>query len=205
MPDPRASRSRESGNDGRAFVREEIRPVTPDRWRDLERLFGPQGAYSNCWCMYWRARRRDFRALTPGKRKAALRAWVRSGAEPGLLAYRGGEPVAWCAVAPRDEYAALAASPKLKPVGDTSGMWSITCYYVPKEHRRTGLMTALLEAAARQARRKGGRVLEGYPVIADSLTGCMGYTGLVPAYKKAGFLVVARPNRTMRMMQKALR
>ena len=184
---------------------EEIRPVTPKRWRDLERLFGPKGAYSNCWCMYWRWRRRDFREATPAARKAALRAWVCSGTEPGLLAYRRGEPVAWCALAPRDEYAALGASPKLKPIGDTAGVWSITCYYVPKEHRRTGLMTALLAAAARHARRKGARVLEGYPVLADSLTGCVGYTGLVPAYRKAGFRVVARPSRSMRVMQKALR
>ena len=81
--------------------------------------------------MFWRLRRRDFSALSPAKRKAALRAWVRSGAAPGLLAYRGGQPVAWCALAPRDAYAALAASPKLKPVGDTAGVWSVTCYYVP--------------------------------------------------------------------------
>ena len=155
--------------------------------------------------MYWRLRRRDFRAMAPEERKRALRGWVRSGAQPGLLAYRRGEPVAWCALAPRDEYAALAASPTLKPLGDTARVWSITCYYVPKPHRRTGLMTALLAAAARHARRKGARVLEGYPVNADKLTGCVGYTGLVPAYKKAGFRVVARPSRTMRVMQKALR
>jgi len=182
-----------------------IYPATRERWRDLERLFGPKGAYWNCWCMYWRVRRRDFRAMAPQERRAALRAWVRSGAEPGLLAYRRGQPVAWCAVAPRDEYAALAASPKLKPIGDTAGVWSITCYYVPKEHRRTGLMSALLAAAARHARRKGARLLEGYPVSAEKLTGCMGYTGLVPAYRKAGFRTVARPSRTMRVMQKALR
>ena len=155
--------------------------------------------------MFWRLRRRDFRTMAPDARKRALRAWVRSGAQPGLIAYRRGQPVAWCAVAPRDEYAALAASPTLKPVGDSAGVWSITCYYVPKEHRRTGLMSALLAAAARHARRKGARVLEGYPVNAEKLTGYMGYTGLVPAYKRAGFRAVARPGRGMRRMQKALR
>jgi len=183
----------------------QIHPVTPARWRDLEKLFGPRGAYFNCWCMFWRLRRRDFRALTPEKRKGALRKWVRSGAEPGLIAYRQGKPVAWCALAPRSEYAALAASPTLKPVGEIPGVWSITCYFVAKEHRRTGLMSALLDAAARQARRKGARLLEGYPVVAESLQGCAGYTGLVPAYKKAGFRIVARPSRSTRVMHKALR
>jgi GNAT superfamily N-acetyltransferase len=155
--------------------------------------------------MWWRLRRRDFRALTGIQRKAALRAWVHCGAEPGLLAYRRGKPVAWCALAPRSEYAALAASPRLKPVGDATGVWSVTCYFVAKEHRRTGLMSALLDAAARHARRKGARLLEGYPVVAESLQGCAGYTGLVPAYKKAGFRIVARPSRSTRVMQKALR
>lgn len=183
---------------------ERIYPATRERWRDVERLFGPRGAYYNCWCMFWRLRRKDFHSLSAQGRKAALRAWVRSGAEPGLLAYRKGVPVAWCAIAPRGDYAALAASRKLKPLGDVGRTWSITCYFVAKEHRRTSLMNALLEAAARHARRKGARVLEGYPVIAESLAGCAGYTGLVPAYKRAGFRIVARPSPSMRVMQKAL-
>jgi GNAT superfamily N-acetyltransferase len=182
-----------------------IKPVTAARWPDLDKLFGPNGAYSNCWCMWWRLRRRDFRLLQPAERKAALRGWVRSGAEPGLLAYRKGVPVAWCAVAPRTEYAALAASRNLKSVADTAGVWSVTCYFVAKEQRRSGLMTALLEAAAKHARRHGARVLEGYPVAVDKLRGCEGYTGVVPVYEAAGFRVVAQPSRAMRVMRRTLR
>lgn len=29
-----------------------IEPVTADRWDDLEPLFGPNGAYSDCWCAW---------------------------------------------------------------------------------------------------------------------------------------------------------
>lgn len=39
-------------------------PVTPDRWDDLVSLFGPNGAYSNCWCAYFRVRAKDFTAST---------------------------------------------------------------------------------------------------------------------------------------------
>ncbi|HXM83013.1 MAG TPA: GNAT family N-acetyltransferase [Burkholderiales bacterium] len=182
-----------------------IHPVTPERWRDLEKLFGPNGAYSNCWCMWWRLRHRNFRVLRPAERKARLRSWVRSGAEPGLLAYREGAPVAWCAVAPRSEYAGLAASRNLKAVDNADGVWSVTCYFVAREQRRTGLMGALLDAAARHAKRHGARILEGYPVVAERLTGCAGYTGVVPAYERAGFRVVAQPTRSLRVMRKALR
>src|SRR5678815_1521609 len=95
-------------------MREEIVPVTAARWRDLERLFGPRGAYSNCWCMYWRLRRKDFSSLTPQDRRQAFRGWIRSGAEPGLIPSRGGKPAGACAAAPRKESAALSASPALK-------------------------------------------------------------------------------------------
>lgn len=29
-------------------------PATPDRWPDLEALFGPEGEDAGCWCMFWR-------------------------------------------------------------------------------------------------------------------------------------------------------
>jgi hypothetical protein len=35
----------------------EVHPLTPERWADFERLFGPRGAYGGCWCMYWRITR----------------------------------------------------------------------------------------------------------------------------------------------------
>jgi hypothetical protein len=66
-------------------------------------------------------------------------------------------------------------------------------------------MGALLAAAARHARRKGARILEGYPIEANSISGCAGYTGIVPVYEKAGFRHVAAPSRSMRVMRKTLR
>jgi GNAT superfamily N-acetyltransferase len=181
---------------------EEIVPATRERWRDLERLFGPRGAYSGCWCMFWRVRRRDFQKMSEVERRAALRGWIRSGAEPGLIAYRGGKPVAWCAMAPRDAYASISASPALRSL-ESQGVWSITCYFVAKEHRRTGLMSALLEAAVRHAKRKGARIVEGFPVEAHALSGCQGYTGLVPVYRKAGFRRVAAMG-SKRVMRRAV-
>src|SRR4029450_12645591 len=66
---------------------------------------------------------------------------------PGLLAYRDGEPVGWCAVAPRGAYRRILNSRVLRPVDEDPGVWSIVCFYVIRAERRGGLAAALLEAA----------------------------------------------------------
>ena len=35
-------------------------PLTPERWPDLERLFGVRGACGGCWCMWWRLPRATY-------------------------------------------------------------------------------------------------------------------------------------------------
>lgn len=183
----------------------EVLPVTPERWLDLERLFGPNGAYSNCWCTYWMLTRKEFDAGPPSRKKGILHGLVEEGREPGLLAYRDGEPVAWVAVQPREAYAALERSPLLKRVDDEP-VWSVTCFFVRKEHRRTGLMAPMLDAAARHAKARGARILEGYPMLPakEGLKGASGYVGLVPAFERAGFREVARPSAGRRVMRRAL-
>ena len=70
-------------------------PVTPDRWPDLERLFGPRGACAGCWCMFWRLRRSAFDRSSADERRAGLKGLVDSGQIPGIMAYLGDEPIAW--------------------------------------------------------------------------------------------------------------
>jgi hypothetical protein len=35
----------------------EVRAVDAATWDDVASLFGPSGAYSGCWCMWWRIKR----------------------------------------------------------------------------------------------------------------------------------------------------
>jgi len=171
-----------------------FRPLTPDRWDDIERLFGPdRGADSGCWCMFWRLRRSEFHAFGKAKRKAAFRKLVTSGAPLGILAYDGARPVGWCAVAPREATPALERSPVCKPVDDKP-VWSITCFFVEPKARRDGVMAALIEAAVRHARRQGATIVEAYPrdpggTRIDSATG---YVGVVEPFLGQGFQEVAR-------------
>lgn len=177
-------------------------PLTPERWHDLERLFGARGACSGCWCMWWRLRRSEFQQRKGAVNKRAFRRIVESGATPGILAYMGSEPVGWCAIEPRERYSALARSRTLKPVDDRPA-WSVTCFYIARPARRQGLSVKLLKAAIAHARRHRAGVVEGYPVEPrqGALPDAFAWTGLVAAFRQAGFHEVARRSATRPIMR----
>ncbi len=185
-----------------------VRPLTPENWSDFAALFGPRGAYGGCWCMFFRLPRKEYTtgcADEGAGNKRAMRALVRRGAIPGLLAYDGDVPVGWCALAPREDYAGLARSRVAKPIDDRP-VWSVTCFFVARAHRRRGVTVALLNAAARHVAALGGRILEGYPT--EGTTGAWAdvtaFHGTIAAFAKAGFKEVARPSKTRAVMRRTV-
>ncbi|OGS00562.1 MAG: hypothetical protein A3G41_06495 [Elusimicrobia bacterium RIFCSPLOWO2_12_FULL_59_9] len=168
-------------------------PLTPERWQDFEALFGERGACGGCWCMWWRVPRAQWTAQKGEGNKKAFRKIVNSGTCPGLLAYCGGRPVAWCAVEPREAYPVLDRSPALKRVDDRP-VWSVTCFFVAKPWRRKGLTVQLLRAAKRFVRERGGKTLEGYPMEPrkGKMPDAFAWTGLASAFGQAGFKEAAR-------------
>lgn len=171
----------------------EYRPLTPERWRDLETLFGKNGAYGGCWCMWWRIPRSQFGHQAGEKNKEALKAIVDASEVPGLLAYDGEQPIGWCSLAPHEAFSSLERSRTLKRV-DAQPVWSIVCFFVAKPYRRLGLMVKLLEAAIIYAREHGASIVEGYPIQTDgkNVAPVSSFTGIVSAFIEAGFVEVAR-------------
>jgi GNAT superfamily N-acetyltransferase len=180
----------------------ECHPVTLERWPDLEALFGPRGACGGCWCMWWLLTRAQFVRQKGEENRRALRHIVEAGGVPGLLAYTAGQPIGWCAVAPRESYAVLERSRTLKRIDDAP-VWSVVCFFVSRAFRGKGLTTALLRAAVEYAARHGARIIEGYPVEPKKarMPDVFAYTGLASAYRQAGFVEVARRSETRPIMR----
>ena len=175
-----------------------VLPATPERWSDVEAIFGAKGCSvaRGCWCMHYRKRGSApalsnvaYRSRTY---RAGLKALVDDGRSPGLVAYRGDVPVGWVSLAPREEFARLERSPVMKRVDDKS-VWSIICFVVPPEHRGQGVARALLQGAIAYAREHGATIVEAYPVDkqgaskADAM-----WFGAKSMYDHAGFKEVAR-------------
>lgn len=156
--------------------------------------------------MAWRLRNKDWVAGKGSKNKRALRRIVTSGAKPGVIAYLGREPIAWCAVAPRETYVSLSRSRVLAPVDDRP-VWSISCLFVLKPYRRRGVSVPLIRAAVELAAGQGAHTVEGYPVVPTMkrTPDPFVWTGLPSAFRKAGFVEVARRSKTRPIMRFEIR
>ena len=180
----------------------EFHPVTPERWEDLERLFGPRGAIGGCWCMWWRVKRKEFEQNQGDGNHDAMCSIVESGVVPGILAYAEGEPVAWCSVGPREDFPVLDRSYVLKKVDDEP-VWSIVCFFIGKNYRNQGLSSRMLLAAIEYAAQNGARLIEGYPIAPkkDQAPDIYAFTGLVSTFEKSGFKEVARRSEARPIMR----
>jgi ribosomal protein S18 acetylase RimI-like enzyme len=174
-----------------------IRPLTLERWRDLEAVFNARGCSvaRGCWCMFYR--QSGAQTHSPDKtiaqtNRARLKRLVAAGGVPGLIAYRDRAPVGWVSMGPREDYARLARSPVMRPVDDKP-VWSIICFVVPSEFRREGIAHALLKGAIAYARKHGARLIEAYPVdTRDRMPDDAMWFGAKSMYDEAGFTEVAR-------------
>jgi GNAT superfamily N-acetyltransferase len=176
-------------------------PLTPERWRDFENLFGERGACGGCWCMWSRLSRSQYETQKGARNERAMKKLVDGGRAPGIIAYQNGQPIGWCSVAPRQEFLRLERSRILKPV-DEQPVWSVVCFFVAKEYRGGGLSAKLLKAAIDFVRVRGGRIVEGYPVEPkEKQADAFVWTGLASAFVKAGFKEVERRSETRPIMR----
>ena len=190
----------------------EIHRVTSERWREVADFFGPSGAFSNCWCTWWRQTSADFtRGIEEhGKgNRGLLHSLVDAGSEPGLLAYRGGRPVGWVSVAPRTQFGRVLRSRRIGPPADEASderVWAVVCFWIPRGERGKGVATALLTGAVEHARARGARELEAYPV--DAAGGHQPpanlFTGTVAMFLRAGFHEVDRPRGVQLVVRRSL-
>lgn len=126
--------------------------------------------------------------------REAFRRIVASGSEPGLMAYRGHQPVGWVAIAPREVYGRVLRSPVHKPVDDAAGVFSVSCFFVARGERGRGIADALLAEAPVFARRKGATLLEAYPNDTDGerRSADQVWRGTLAQFERAGYRVIGR-------------
>lgn len=177
-----------------------IVPVSPSSFSDAQHAMSGGGDGRECQCQWWTMTNADFQRADVDRRAAAFRDEVDAAPSPGLVAYVDGDAAGWVRVGPRTRQVRLsktrAYAGATEEPWDDADVWAVTCFAVRKEHRRSGLNAALLDAAVAFARESGARIVEAYPVDPDAgrkVTSNELYHGALSTFLTAGFREVARP------------
>jgi GNAT superfamily N-acetyltransferase len=184
-----------------------IVPANEASWVDLQAIFGTRGEAAICQCQRYKLQPREaFKHYPPVVRAERLRRQTNCGKRKattttGLVAYRNGEPVGWCAIEPRPAYIGLLRVYRVPWEGRDEdktdpGIWAVTCFFTRAGYRRQGISRALASAAIDFARDRGARALEGYPMITkrghDIPWGEL-HVGSGSIFTAAGFTEISRP------------
>ena len=178
-----------------------IRPAGAAEWSAVEAVMDTPGDPRTCWCQYFLRRGHAWASASPGELREALREQVTgSDVPPGLVAYDGRTPVGWVQTGPKASFPRIPASrvsaaPPDAP--DPDRLWAVTCFVVPRPHRRNGVARALLGAAVGFAGEHGAAAVEGYPVDtgAGPPSGAAElFHGTLAMFTNAGFAEVRRPS-----------
>ena len=173
-------------------------------WRDFEKLFKLPGGLLGpgvgaCQCMHNHrprplpeSKRLHSKVQRAARNRREKRALVKKGCAHGILVYLDGEPIGWCQYGPKDELPRIENRPgyhMLVPGQEGKGLWRIACFVVDKRYRRSGVASTALKAALDAIRRKGGGLVEAYPIARWGANNA--YFGTVSMFQKVGFETVA--------------
>ena len=172
-------------------------------WPDFVRLFTQGNGWDFCFCMHFhrpcglpRGKWLRTRAERGVRNRRAKKALVDQGCAHGILVYAKGEPVGWCQYGPSEELPRIDNSRiyrALEPADGEQKLWRITCFAVLKSHRKQGVARAALKAALDAIKKRGGGVVEAYPITRwlSRAFGNESTHGTASMFKKAGFKTAA--------------
>jgi GNAT superfamily N-acetyltransferase len=189
-----------------AYITQELSKKT---WPDFVKLFSQGGGWDHCQCMHFHRHRalpkekwlptRAERAVRNRREKKAL---LNAGHSHGILVYANGEPVGWCQYGPSEELPRIDNKRNYRAHAlerATQKLWRITCFVVLKNYRKRGVASAALNAALESIGKKGGGLVEAYPIASwqSRAFGNESTHGTASMFKKHGFKVVAPFSHTL--------
>ena len=178
-------------------------PLTRKNWGQFVQLFGMKGACGNCWCMYYRLNKTDFKeGKVEDGNKNAMKELVWENKPVGILGLYDGLAIAWCAFAPREDFMKLEKSRVHKRIDDKM-VWSIPCFFIDKNFRRQGVSVALLKGVINYARENEIKIIEAYPTIPtqEKLPDSFAWIGVYKSFERAGFEIADRTSKNRPMVR----
>jgi hypothetical protein len=172
-----------------------IRPLGPDTWEPFARMVDLHGGvFGGCWCTWFHTMHAEKTFTAEGNRELKHRL-VLEGRAHAALVFDGDEAIAWCQYGPPAELPNIYHRKEVEATGDAAPDHRITCIFVGKTSRRSGLSLVALRGALALIASAGGGVVEAYPHDTAGKKVSVLYSGTRSLFEEAGFRYI-RPKGT---------
>ncbi len=166
-----------------------IRPLTPETWdafADLAKRHN--GVFGGCWCTWFHTFVSE-KTRDAEDNRALKERLVHDGRAHAALVMDGKEAVAWCEYGTPQELPNINHRKQYEAELDQLPDYRITCLFVDKRYRRTGMSALALQGALRLIGEAGGGIVEGYPqdTAGKKITASFLYNGTRSLFEQAGF------------------
>ena len=167
----------------------EVRPLDETTWPDFAALVERHnGVWGGCWCMGFHAEgvgRHKSPALNRAEKEARVQ---RAGRTPRSSTTATPASAGASSGRPRS---CRASSTGARTSASSTALpdWRITCFFVDKAHRRSGVAAAALAGALDEIARLGGGTVESYPENSEgrSPSSSFLHNGTVSMFERQGF------------------
>jgi RimJ/RimL family protein N-acetyltransferase len=190
---------------GQATKRFQIRELGTESWPDFERIMEKHnGVWGGCWCVAFHPKA-DEPSRTVASNRAYKERLVRSNRAHAALVYEGPDVVGWAQFGPPAELPARMGG--FRKLSAASPDWRITCFFVDRDRRREGVAEAALAGALRLIAKKGGGVVDGYPIATRGkpYSSSFLFGGTESMFSEAGFGLIGSLGTSKVVMRRRVR
>ena len=144
-----------------------VKPLDTDTWDAFARLLERHnGVFGGCWCTYFHTLHGE-KTFSAEDNRALKKRLVEDGRAHAALVFHGDEAVAWAQYGSPDELPNIQHRKEYEATSTEVPDYRITCIFVDKNHRKSGVTAIALGGAVDLIAKAGGGVVEGYPHDTD--------------------------------------
>ena len=170
-----------------------VRPLARDTWPAFADLVARHnGVFGGCWCTYFHSLSRDPDRTYESNRELKC-VLVEEGRAHAALVLDQDVAVAWAQYGPPEELPNLHHRQEYEAGLVTPPDFRITCIFVDRRYRRSGIAALALRGAIDLIAEAGGGLVEGYPhdmskqPEGKKMSSSFLYNGTRRMYEEAGF------------------
>jgi GNAT superfamily N-acetyltransferase len=164
-----------------------VEPLTETTWTGFADLVDRHnGIFGGCWCMGFHS---EGCHQPDADNQQLKRTRVLEDRAHAALVYEGDKCIGWCQFGPTDELPRIKNRKVYEQELETLPDWRITCFFVDKGHRKSGVAATALAGALTEIARLGGGSVESYPEDAEGrkTSAAFLHNGTLKMFESQGF------------------